>query len=144
MSDKVAKKVTDHIKEHDQLIRLFNMEIEEAKAGYARVSMEVGPDHLNAAGLCHGAALFALADVAFALAVNCYGKMALAIEASMNYFRPVKPGARVVASCRELFQGRRTGAYMCSLTDSDNKDVAMFKATAFRVDEGAVTLRTRG
>jgi len=144
VSDETAKKVASHIAKYDKLIGLFDMEIEEAAAGHARVSMEVGPNHLNAAGLCHGAALFALADVAFALAVNCYGKMALAIEASMNYFRPVKLGARVEASCEELFQGRRTGTYICHLRDSDQKKIAVFKATAFRIDEGAVTLRGRG
>ncbi len=139
----MVQKITSHIKEHDRLIDIFQMKILETRAGFAMVSMEVGPDHLNAAGLCHGAALFALADVAFALAVNCHGKMALAIEASMNYFRPVRPGEGVTAICRELFQGRRTGTYLCSLDNGDGKEVAVFKATAFRVDEKPVKVYPR-
>jgi acyl-CoA thioesterase len=136
--DTVAK-VTQHIKENDRLISLFNMEIEETAPGMARVSMKVGPDHLNAARLCHGAALFALADVAFALAANCYGKMALAIEASMNYFRPVKEGGTVTVLCQEEFQGRRTGTYFATIKDQDGKKIAIFKATSFRVDEVPVS-----
>jgi len=139
--EEVSAKVAKHIGEHDRLIGLFDMKIEEARAGFAKVSMTVGPNHLNAAGLCHGAALFALADVAFALAVNCYGKMALAIEASMNYFRPVRPKEKVTASCRKLFQGRRTGTYLCSIENPEGKEVAVFKATAFRVDEEPVRLQ---
>ncbi len=141
MSEDMVQRVTSHIKEHDRLIEIFAMEIEETREGFARVSMEVGKDHLNAAGLCHGAALFALADVAFALAVNCYGKMALAIEASMNYFRPVRPGERVTAVCTELYQGRRTGTYLCKLTNDQEKDVCVFKATAFRIDQEPVKIQ---
>ena len=136
--DTVAK-VTEHIRENDRLVPLFNMEIEETAPGRARVSMKVGPDHLNAARLCHGAALFALADVAFALAANCHGRMALAIEASMNYFRPVREGARVTVVCREEFQGRRTGTYYAVITDHEGKKIAIFKATAFRVDDVPVS-----
>ncbi len=142
MSQQVAEKVTSHIKAHDRLIEIFGMDVEETRAGFAKVSMSVGSNHLNAAGLCHGAALFALADVAFALAVNCHGKMALAIEASMNYFRPVKPEERVTATCREVFQGRRTGTYLCSLTNNRDKEVALFKATAFRIDQEPVRVQT--
>ncbi len=144
MSDKIAQKVTNHIKAHDRLIEIFGMEIEETRAGFAKVSMKVGHDHLNAAGLCHGAALFALADVTFALAVNCYGQMALAIEASINYFRPAKPGDCITAICKEVFQGKRTGTYLCSLTNAEHKDVAIFKATAFRIDQAPVMVQSRG
>lgn len=132
-------RVTKHIKKYDRLIGLFDMEIIDAAPGMARVSMKVGPDHLNAARLCHGAALFALADVAFALAANCHGKMALAIEASMNYFRPVKQGSVVSVLCEEEFQGRRTGTYFATVTGEDGKKVAIFKATSFRIDDGSVS-----
>jgi len=135
---KIAEKVTKHIGKHDRLIELFDMKVQESAPGYAKVSMKVGDNHLNAAQLCHGAALFALADVAFALAVNCYGQMALAIEASMNYFRPVKPGEVVVAICKELFQGRRTGSYQAVVSNEEGKKVAFFKATAFRINEKPV------
>ena len=136
--DKTVRYVTEHIKKHDRLVDLFDMEIIETGPGFSRLSMKVGDNHLNAANLCHGAVLFALADVAFALAVNCHGKMALAIEAAMNYFRPVRPGQRVICECRELFQGRRTGTYQAELFNENNKKVAFFKATAFRVDEEPV------
>ncbi len=133
-----VSKVTEHIRQHDRLIALFDMEIEETAPGRARLSMKVGPNHLNAARLCHGAALFALADVAFALAANCHGKMALAIEASINYFRPVKEGSVVSVICQQEYQGRRTGVYLATLLNEDNKKIAIFKATSFRIDEESV------
>ncbi len=136
----IVSRVTEHIRQHDRLIEIFNMEIEKTEPGLARVSMKVGPDHLNAARLCHGAALFALADVAFALAANCHGRMALAIEASMNYFRPVKEGSRVLAVCQEEFQGRRTGTYFATVTGEDGKKIAIFKATSFTIDDGNVSV----
>jgi len=138
-----VEKVTEHIKTHDKLIPMFNMEIEETAPGMARMNMKVGPNHLNAARVCHGAALFALADVAFALAANCHGRMALAIEASINYFRPVAEGSVVRVVCEEEFQGRRTGTYFATITDENGKKIAIFKATAFRVDDVSVSRYNR-
>ncbi len=131
-------KVTEHIREHDKLIDLFDMDIQETAPGRAKLSMRVGKNHLNAAKLCHGAALFALADVAFALAANCHGQMALAIEASINYFRPVKEGSVITVTCEQEYQGRRTGVYFATVYSEDHVKVAIFKATAFRIEAGSV------
>ncbi len=126
--------VKRHIQEHDRLIEIFGMKIDSVEEGKASVSMTVGPDHLNAAFICHGAAIFALADVAFALAGNSSGKMALALECAINYMRPAKPGTLLVASATAIHQGRKTGVYTVTVRDGDGRDVAFFKATAFRVD----------
>ncbi len=126
--------VKKYIEKHDRLIEIFGMKIESVGDGEATVSMTVGPDHLNAAFICHGAAIFALADVAFALAGNSSGKMALALECAINYMRPARPGTNLVAYASAIHQGSRTGVYTVTVRDGEGKDVAFFKATAFRVD----------
>ncbi len=136
-----VEKVRRHIEAHDRLIELFDMDVEDVKEGRAVVAMTVGPDHLNAAFICHGAAIYALADVAFALAGNSSGKMALALECAINYMRPAKLGARLVADASAIHQGRQTGVYVVKVTDQDGRDVAFFKATAFRVDAGSLPER---
>lgn len=127
--------IKSHIEKYDRLISIFNMHIEEFGLGSCRISMNVGDDHLNAAKLCHGAVIFALADVAFALASNSHGKMALALEASINYFRPVKPGSIIYAVARERHGGRRTGFFEVEIIDQEERLVASFKATAFKVED---------
>lgn len=131
----VVESVREHIERHDRLISIFGMNIEDVQPGAARLSMTVGENHLNAAGLCHGAAIFALADVAFALASNSHGQMALALEASVNYFRPLKPGAVLYAIAEEKHGGRRTAFYRVRLEDGEGRHVADFKATAFKVED---------
>ena len=131
-------KVRRHIEEHDRLIEIFDMDIEDVQEGSAVVSMTVGPDHLNAAFICHGAAIYALADVAFALAGNSSGKMALALECAINYMRPARPGTRLTAEASAMHQGRKTGVYTVRVRDGDGSDVAFFKATAFRVDAASL------
>lgn len=114
------------------------MEIQEAILGKATIAMTIGSDHLNAAGLCHGAAVFALADVAFALASNSHGTKALALEAAINYLRPTKQGERLTATAEEVYLGEKTGLYSIKVTDSRGKNVAFLKATAFRIQGESV------
>ncbi len=45
----------------------WNIRIEEVRAGYARVAMEIRADMLNGHGSVHGGMIFALADTAFSL-----------------------------------------------------------------------------
>ncbi len=127
--------VKHYIEEKDMLIHQFGMEILEVTIGQAAVSMEVRPEHLNAAGFCHGGVIFSLADVAFALACNSHGTMALALDVSISYLRPCVPGDRLVARAEEEKIGKRTGLYIIKVTNSESKKVAILKATAFRMGE---------
>ena len=138
MNETTVEKVRSHIQKHDRLIEIFGMDIDDVQEGRAVVSMTVGPDHLNAAFICHGAAIYALADVAFALAGNSSGKMALALECAINYMRPAEPGARLVAEAAAMHQGRQTGVYTVNIRDGQGRNVAFFKATAFRVDAASL------
>ncbi len=130
--------IKEHIARYDRLVGLFNMEIKEVSPGSAIVSMTVGNEHLNAAGLCHGGAIFSLADVAFALACNSHGVMALALEISVNYLRPAKAGEVLTAFAREINLGNSTGLYSIEVKNQDSKLLAFFKATAYRFQDKSV------
>ncbi len=128
-----AQEVRNHIEAHDRLIRLFDMQIQEVLPGTARVSMKVGPGHLNAAGICHGGAIFSLADVTFALAVNSLGVMALALEVSVNYLRPASEGTILTATAEQVHTGKSTALFVVEVKDESSQIIAFFKATAFRL-----------
>ena len=131
-------KIKRHIEKHDALITLFGMEIREFELGRATVSMTVKGEHLNAAGVCHGGTLFALADVAFALASNSDGTLSLALEMSISFTRPVAPGDSITALCTEKHKGRNTGCYVIEVRNSDDKLVSLLKATAFRTGDSLI------
>ena len=75
-------KGTDYFRE------LLGIQVLEVKDGYAKMSLEITKKHTNAVGFTHGGVLFALADCAFAEAVNFGDRQAVAIQVSINYLRP--------------------------------------------------------
>jgi uncharacterized domain 1 len=90
----------------DRMITHFGMEVEEATDGLARVSALVREEFLNAHNVAHGALIFAVIDVAFALCVNATID-AMGVQWSFNILRAARPGDRVTAECRTIHQGSR-------------------------------------
>ena len=129
-----ADRVRDLIEEKDRLIELFGMQVIECKAGCSAVRMKVEKNHLNAADICHGGTIFALSDVAFALASNSHGRIALALDMSISYLRPVKAGETITARCRERQRSKRIATYIIEVSDSSDELVALLKATSFIKD----------
>ena len=111
------------------------MKIQEVRAGKAVVHMVVGEHHINSAQVCHGGTIFSLADVAFALACNSHGFLALAIDMSISFLRPVSVGELITASCIEKHRSRKLGSYHIEVTNTSNQLVALLKATAFVTDQ---------
>jgi acyl-CoA thioesterase len=130
-----SKRVRKIIEEKDRLIGLFGMHVDEVEPGRAVVSMMVTERHVNAANVCHGATMFALADVAFALACNSHGDLALAVDMSISFLRAVPPGRRITATCTERHRGKRLGSYHIEVTDPTGTPIALLKATAFVTDQ---------
>ena len=79
----------------DRLIQDFGMTLVEARDGYAKVSVVVADRFLNAHRIGHGVLLFAVADAAFALAVNA-ARDAVGVQWSLNAFRAAQPGETVI------------------------------------------------
>ncbi|MHC5173758.1 MAG: PaaI family thioesterase, partial [Planctomycetota bacterium] len=61
------------------------IELVEIGPGMARAVMTVGNEHFNGVGIVHGAAIFSLADFAFAAASNSHGVVAVAINANISF-----------------------------------------------------------
>ncbi len=104
------------------------------KEGYAKVEMVVKDEHLNAAHVCHGGIIFSLADLAFALASNSHGKLALAIEVGITYMKAALEGEKLVAEAKEVNLGNRTATYLMEVRNSKNELLALAKGTVYRMD----------
>jgi len=129
------KAIKEKIENYDMLLKMFKMEILDYREGYSKVKMEIKENHTNAAGVCHGGVIFSLADVAFALASNSHGTVALAIEGNISFIGAVKPGTTITAICTEKHLGRSTGIYITEIFDNKNKLISLMKATAFRFEK---------
>ena len=69
------------IAERDMFARHLGIEITEAARGYARAVMPLDAHHRNGVGMAHGGAIFAVADLAFAVACNTRGKVSVTLDA---------------------------------------------------------------
>ena len=118
------------IKAGDRMIGLLGMTVEAAEDGAAVVSMAVRDDMVNSHAMTHGAVVYALADVAFALACNAGGTPTVAMHCTINYLRPTHVGERLTARAAETAIGGRTGVYDVTVTSAEGTVVAAFRGTA--------------
>jgi len=131
MSERIQRLIAD-----DRLISLFGIEVEEASESLARVSAEVKEEFLQIHGLAHGAFVFALIDIAFALNVNARVD-AVAVQWSISQFRSATLGERLTAECRVLHGGRRLMVVDLVVTGAEGKVIAKGQASAIPVGEPA-------
>ena len=105
----------------------WGVEIEEARAGYARIAMRLTPAMLNGHGIAHGGMVFALADTAFAYACNSRNVKTVAAQASIVFLGAAQAGDRLVAEAREAATEGRAGVYNVSVRTADGRPLAEFQ-----------------
>jgi len=98
--------------------------------GEAKAEMFVSQTHLNGVNIVQGGALFTLADFAFAAASNSHGRIAVAANASINFFKGISEGM-LTATAREVNLGKSLSSYIVDITDENGAKIAQFSGTAF-------------
>ncbi len=127
----------DYISKNDGMIRQFGMQVEDAGDGYAKVSVVVQEAFLNQHGVAHGALVFALADVAFAIAVNSLTD-AMGVQWSFNILRAARAGETLTAECSTVHRGSRLFVVHYTVTSDTGKLIAQGQATALPVENTAI------
>lgn len=100
--------------------------IEEARAGYARLSMQLRDDMLNGHRIAHGGIVFALADTAFAYVCNGRNERAVAAQAGIVFLGSAKAGETLIAEAEELATSGRSGVTRVAVRTTDGRAVAEF------------------
>lgn len=116
----------------DEFARELGLQIVSAKDGRATVILDVHPEHCNGLGLCHGAVLFAITDLALAAAANSRGRVAVSLCASINWIANVRSGAHLTATAREISLTHKTGVYAVEVCDENGKTLAAVQGTCYR------------
>ncbi len=116
----------------DRFAVLAGCELLEIREGYARARMTVEEHHLNGGDFCQGGAIFTLADLAFAAAVNSHLVLTVSTSSNITYFRSVPLGATVYAEARELVDHHRMPYAEVRITDEQGRLVAIFTSGGYR------------
>lgn len=126
-ADALARKIADHLRAREGTGAAWNIEIEEAREGYARIAMVVRADMLNGHRICHGGMIFALADTAFAYACNSRNVETVAQNATIAFLAPGREGDRLVAEAQEQALSGRSGVYQVTVANQNGEKIAVFQ-----------------
>lgn len=106
--------------------------IEDAGTGFARVSMQVGPQHRNAMGAVMGGVYFTLGDYAFAIASNVGQAPTVSVTDSIDYLTAARDDV-LTAECRMERAGRSMCFARVDICDGQGNLCARMNVTGARV-----------
>ena len=127
--------VVNHMIENDLFSQWLGISLLEIAEGYSKITMTVRTEMINGFGIVHGGICFSLADSAFAFACNNRNNLSVALDTSINFTKAVHVGDVLIAEAKELHNGRSTGLYHITITNQQEKLVALFKGTCFRTNK---------
>ncbi|MBA3525494.1 MAG: hydroxyphenylacetyl-CoA thioesterase PaaI [Sphingomonas sp.] len=104
----------------------WGIRIEEARAGYVRISMTLRADMLNGHRIAHGGIVFALADTAFAYVCNGRNERAVAAQASIVFLGSAQEGETLLAEAEEMASEGRSGVTRVAVRTNGGRAVAEF------------------
>ena len=116
----------------DSFASLNDMELVKVTPGYAKAHMKVAEKHCNAVGFCQGGALFTLADLAFAAAVNSHGVVTVAASSNITFTRSAQVGQDIYAEAIEVVNHYKLPYVEVKITDDEGNLMAMLTATGYR------------
>ncbi len=115
------------------------VELLETGEGYARARMLITSEHLNGGGVCQGGALFTLADLAFAAAVNSHLVLTFSTCSNITFFKSVASGY-VYAEAHELVNHPRLPYGEVKVFDEKENLVAVFTSSGYRKNGAVIDL----
>jgi len=116
---------------NDPMASFLGVRLEEMRKGYARCSLLVKPEYLNAAARAHGSAVHAVADQAFAVACNSVGEKALALNININYLAAAVEGETMRAEATPVNIGRKVSLWRIEVRGDGEKLIASCDGIAY-------------
>src|SRR4051812_14634888 len=118
----------------DPLAGHLGITLEQIRPGYARASMTVAPQLLNAVGTAHGGATMGLLDVVPAAVSHSHGTVAVAQDVHTEFLAAGAAGDRLVAEGVEVHRSARTAVYRIEARAQDGRLVATALARVYRTE----------
>jgi acyl-CoA thioesterase len=115
----------------DPMASFLGIAVEEVREGYARCSLRVRAEYLNAVNRAHGVTVGAVADQAFAVGSNSLGTSAVGMSLSINYLSAGMEGETLVAEARPVNIGRRVSLWNIEVRGGDGRLIATASGTAY-------------
>ena len=119
--------------EQEPIASCLGLKLLELSPGHARVEITLLPEHLNFNGLVFGGIVMAVADQAFAYAVNSVTRSSIATQFNLHFIAAARTGDTLVAEARLLKHGRRVSIAEITVTNRDGRLIARATGTTVSV-----------
>jgi acyl-CoA thioesterase len=126
---KSPDEIVSNMLSNDAFSIWMGVEVVSLQKGSCEIRTEIKSDMLNGFEILHGGISYSLADSALAFASNSYGYKCVSIETSISHIRPGKQGDILIAKAIEMHRGKSIGIYEITVTNQENKKIALFKGT---------------
>ncbi len=123
----------------DRFAAFAGAELTEVREGYARAQMQITTNHLNGGDVCQGGALFTLADLAFAAAVNSHLQLTFSTSSNITFIRSVSEGT-IYAEAIEVVNHKRMPYAEVRITDEQGELIAIFTSSGYRKSGAIINL----
>jgi len=119
---------------NEPIANFLGMKLVELTPGYAKVTINLKPEHQNFNGYVFGGIVAAIADQAFAYGSNSLNNPSIAVEFHINLVSTPEPNDELTAECRVVKSGRRAGISKMTVTNQTGKLIA--EATGVTIPVG--------
>jgi acyl-CoA thioesterase len=116
----------------DPFATYLGVVVEEVAEAYARVSLKVKPEYMNAVERAHGGCVFMALDQAFAVASNSRGVSAVALTMTVSYHAGAPAGTTIVAEARPVNIKRKISVWdLVARTREDDTLIATARGIVY-------------
>jgi len=115
----------------DPMARFLGITADEVRTGYARCSVTIKPEFLNAVERAHGAIIYAVMDQAFAVASNSTGNIAVSLHFSVNYISAAVDGEKIFAEATPVNVGKKVSVWKIEVRGGSDKIIASGEGIAY-------------
>lgn len=118
----------------DRFAELIGVKSLHSSFEQAACRLSINDEHRNALGGIHGGLIFSLADIAFAAACNAGDAVYIGLQAEVRYMSRAE-GNELTATATLMGGSRKIAHYQVIVTDSHDKRIALFSASAYRLSQ---------
>lgn len=126
---------------NDAFARRAGIQLLTVSPGYAKAIMPITTNVLNANGIAQGGAIFTLADLAFAAAVNTHNHITVSVNSNIVFLKSAQSGT-LTAEAHELLNHHRLPFAQVRITDQNNNLIAIFTSSGYRKDNAITEFDT--
>ncbi|MDD5190073.1 MAG: PaaI family thioesterase [Dehalococcoidales bacterium] len=118
---------------NEPIAGFLGMNLVELTPGYAKVTLQLKPEHRNFNGYVFGGIIGALADQSFAYGSNSLAYPSVATQFNINFINAAGADDLLTAECRVLRSGKRAGVSEITVTNQDGKIIAKGTGVTVRI-----------